>query len=693
MSQSPSKKDAAAFCRIATDLLNVLVSGSTDESQRFWKTVLQPEMLLLFPLGTSADRISLENVGADDLLRRVCTLCGFEMDGDHNVTSITPRVKKLRIAADGFDASYATKKLKQLKIARDACNLQLARQQRISAHSSETLGIVEKLLRVECVGRSAVSFDTLSAVSGALATKWFGDPCVCGAQLLAQEGALRYTATLFKGAVVSLRQALSQLQSLGVDGYVVLPVVDMLIEVLASGGYHHDALKMCLLLEEVGSSQNGALNPLDVAMVKKRSAALHLTTSGSISFRRRARDLLLESYHLEVSLLGATHLIPIATMRKVADAHVALDEECEAIELLEKLIPIAAVHGEESVLVMSIRDQIAAAFLRMRNFAEARRLMMIILASRETFHPPEELVVSYLALEVYYTSQGSMSEAGHAIRVVLGKLEGQSYDNPLVLEATTREARHFHRMGKFGDALASWTKVLDARERQFGSLHPLCADVLFEIGVVLFEKQSFHESWHCFDVCRSIRTKLLGARHLLVPLSIAWCGRSDAAAGNRINAVVTFQEALDAIDSLLDESQPMIFPQLTAQVLCDIAVLLLNDAKSAIHDERTLDIHRIMLVGESVEAELRRARALFLRATTFCLQHVKNPRHVSVESIDALVSECDRIIAQLSERTDRLVAEGQRARMLQSWSHMDEDVKRQKDPLWYRKQHKVFKLK
>ena len=74
-------------------------------------------------------------------------------------------------------------------------------------------------------------------------------------------------------------------------------------------------------------------------------------------------------------------------------------------------------------------------------------------------------------------------------------------------------AQYYEEIGDYDTAERLLTRALEADEKHFGPRHPVLAEDLFNLGLLLFAAEKFFKAEKMLKRALDLRTKALGAEH------------------------------------------------------------------------------------------------------------------------------------------------------------------------------------
>jgi WD40 repeat protein len=518
------------------------------------------------------------------------------------------------------------------------------------------------------------------------------------------------------------------------------------VEINIAAGRHAAAIKMCSVLLDasrkyISASVSATSNAptceggdgslldarwLEVADSLQIVSELYAGTSASIAFQRQARDILLERYKMIRKVLPPQDPLTMAAIADLALSHIRMEEEQEAIGLYDKLLTCGEKWiGPNSLFVLEILGKLGNACVSLRNFPAAEAVFSRVLMLCDS-HYAQDLPVkvrAHLNTCEMHLAKGNGAQAVHEMKLARSIALGLPFNDPVLLALLMLEARMHVMEGAFSMALAAWTKILDARERTFGPLDASSADAMFELAVIMFRQRKFHEAWHVLDVCLNIRRQIYSSAHPVVAFTMAWLARTEAAAGNIVEAIEQFEQSAALFDAMVPVTDAMnvTFPKMRAQCLLDVASLLLHDVRVAAHaadrhakrpgseagpnassvnasasSSAPLDIKHNLAMGSDPQRVLQRAMAYLRGAHAITLAQFNDTRHPSLTTIQSLLSEAEALSERLRTAELGAVTLQVQSKLLEEWAKIRENAemgeKSKKQSQWCQNAHKIYKL-
>ena len=360
------------------------------------------------------------------------------------------------------------------------------------------------------------------------------------------------------------------------------------VDVNVGAGCHDTALKCSeeLLTLTKASARGGRCHVLELADALQIVADLYSCTSSSMTYQRQARELLLERYHLLRQVLPPHDALVLSSIKDLAASHLRMEEEQEAIALLDKLLACGERWiGANSPFVLDILGRLGHACVSVGNYEAAESVFARVLTLCDSHYGQDLPVKARARLNMceMHLSRGHVPSAWHEMKLAQSIALGLPFNDPVLLSQLQLEAKLHMIASAYELALAAWTKILDARERTLGPLHVSTSDAMFEIAIIMFRQRKYHECWHVLDVCLTIRKQILSEHHPVTAFTLAWLARSEAAAGNIVEAVEYFEQSSALFDKMVPVTDAMnvSFPKMRAQCLLDVASLLLHDVRAA----------------------------------------------------------------------------------------------------------------
>ena len=701
-SKGANSVKSQASC-IASCLLSLLLSQET-QGMAFWEKAMDPTMFHLFPSPEhNTVQVRLHSIDATRLMGRISALCGITFKGD--VATFAPTIKSFPddVVARTLDRGWHVKHEERIAAMWKCTREEDVRCCRGLKRTPERVSFVIDQLRLTIRAKGEDGSLPLFDEAIKLTSSFFGSSSAgvgCAHELYAL---LMFLHGKHEVAIRMLQAAVSCYKP--VEGSstgnpaALARAYQMLCQTYAAAGVRHCGYASAKeLLAHVRNSPGPltAVTDLDVADALRWVAEAQLDRSNDVLAHRGARDLLEESFHCVVAAKGRQHPWAIAAFCRIAEAHVILEEEQEAVELYERVIQqIQAEEGPNSAQIAPQYDRIGEIRQRQNCFDAAIKSFQSGLTVRERAFGSQgaPLAISYRHLALCCLQWRQGSEALNYISRGMKLLDSTPFDDPILAETLEAFARCSLASGDVARALDVWLKLLDTRERRLGPMDSQTADAMFEIATLFFAQGKYHESWHAFDVCGAIREKLFGAVHPSVTHTIISKARCEGAMGNAVEAANLFERALSQLrrTATTDNKDTVVAAAIKPQLLFDAGTLLLADATTFESVGIKFDLQRLQSLGMAPEVEISHALEYFREALQVCTNLQQDHTHPTVRAAKSKIQACEQALVRLDkERRDHMEG-NERLKLLDMWTTKEDNAKT-KDPAWYRKSHKLYRL-
>lgn len=702
---TPPSALRAACLQLASRRVNdLLLVGNNLSSLQFWNDHMANGCVAHFAHGEFGDRLSGEDCDVVMVWHRVEDMCGLEMtiEGDQFVVhSLTPKSKSVK-----YVLPFHEGKLLQYGVEHHADSDRALEHTLKSVVGPERWWLERHRARiaVRCPGAQLSLSTTSSSLSTAVARaprhqcEWLRLETMTDlTQGRFETGSKKLDACLTHLNLTRPAGALSTLS----EALTLCSLVDVYQWTGQHGQLRKTSEMYLTLIQRAVSSGVRGVSFLDLAHAQKTTARTLLAIPAQVLLHRRARDLLLSRFELLRRHLPQHHPSIMDALQEVAVSHVEMEEEYEGIEILHRVAHLAAQHlGSQHKTTCEAMEHIGAAYTQVGDYDKALSTYQGTLERRIKGYPQDaaERTVPHLCMVEMWLRKGDLTGAMQSMNYAASASGSLAFDSPVMMHKLSLDARLAELTDDLPAAISAWTKMLDAYERSVGSLSTQAAEALLELGMLLFEQQKYHESWHCFDVSFGIRCKLVSRHHPSVALTMAWLARSEAAAGDRMGGVEGFQLALELFDSMCNEdAEGSSFPKLKAQALVDVATLLFKDVEDAHKQGTPLDVKRLMVVGRNHQAELARAIGYLRQAELLMMPLVMDAHHASIRAMRILTEACEELTVRVTVDEEAAMSAAERVKRIDTWAKPQSDRPHDQgltsDALWYRKSHKIFRLR
>lgn len=694
---SPAALRSVAL-QLATKRVNdLLMTGSNLSSLQFWNDHMTNGYLSHFLHGEFGDRISADDCDVVMVWHRVEELCGFSIRAENDqfmVDAIVPTSKTIQ-----YHLPFDEVQLLQFGIEFHGVVKRTIRTQLRPLVGPERWWLERYLIRIAvlCQGSSLQCSNSLSTAV-ARAPQFQSEWVRLETMMIVRQG-------FFEEATKRLTECLITMQQANAAPTLQAFVLCSLLDIYQWTGQHGQLRRVSedylVLAQRAVKSNNRGISFLDLAHAQKTTAKTLLAIPAQVLLHRKARDMLLCRFELLRKHLPCGHELVLEALHDVATSHIEMEEEFEGIEILHRVANLRSQHmGIHHKATCEALECIGEAYTQVGDFERALATFQGTLDRRIKGYPQDaaERTIPHLCMVEMSIRKGDVPCAMQHMNAAASLSGSLPFDSPVMLRKLSLDACLAEQTNDLPAAVVAWTKMLDSFERSVGSLSTQAADALLELGMLLFEQGKYHESWHCFDVSFGIRCKLVSRHHPSVALTMAWLARSEAAAGDRMSGVEAFELALELFDAMCNEdAEGSTFPKLKAQALVDVASLLFKDVEDAHRQGTPLDVKRLMVVGRNHQGELRRAIGYLNQAELLMLPLVMDAHHASIRAMRVLKEACEELTVRVTADEETAMSAAERMKRIETWAKPPTDRPHDQsitsDALWYRRSHKIFKLR